>query len=193
MTDEYDGSTELPVTGKDRRREQFCHEYVVDFNGTQAAIRAGYSDKGASVTANRLLSNAMIQKRVKYLTQKVRERTQIDADWVLQRLALMATADRTEILDELGNVKDPQDWPEGVKAVLSGFDVTTLMDKDGNTGGMLVQKLRTTDPLRVLETLGKHKAVQAFREQVEVDAGDNLVNAILQGRKRARGEDDGEA
>lgn len=186
MTEEYDGSEPL----KDQRREQFCHEYIIDFNQSQACIRAGYAKSSARNQGARLMANDYVQRRVKHLTQKVRERTQIDADWVLQRLALMAMADPTQILDELGNVKDPADWPAGVKAIVSGFDVNTIMDKDGNTGGMLIQKLRTSDPLKILETLGRHKAVQAFKDQVEVDAGENLVSAILAGRKRARGEAD---
>lgn len=189
MTEEYDGSTELPGKGKDRRREYFCHQYVVDFNGTQAAIRAGYSQKGASVTATRLLADDRIQKRVKYLSEEVKKSVKIDAEWVLQQLVMMVQADLTQIMDPQGNFLDPSDWPEDVKAIIAGFESNHIMDKDGNTGGMLISKVKRTDRLRALELLGKHKGIQAFREQVEVDAGENMVNAILRGRKRARGED----
>lgn len=41
----------------------FCQEYVVDKNGTQAAIRAGYSDKTANEQASRLLTNVNIKKK----------------------------------------------------------------------------------------------------------------------------------
>lgn len=189
MTEEYDGSTELPGKGKDRRRENFCHQYVIDFNGLQAAIRAGYSKKSAGVSASRLLNDDNVQKRVKYLTAQVRERTQIDADWVLQELATMVKADLTKIMDTQGNYLDPGDWPEDVKAIIAGFESNHIMDKDGNTGGLLISKVKRTDRLKALELLGRHKAVQAFKDQVEVDAGENLVSAILAGRKRARGEE----
>lgn len=42
----------------------FCKEYVVDHNGTQAAIRAGYSEKTAQEQASRLLCNVMIKEEI---------------------------------------------------------------------------------------------------------------------------------
>jgi phage terminase small subunit len=46
------------------RLRQFCDEYLVDFNGTQAAIRAGYSKKTARSIANRILKMPEIRKRI---------------------------------------------------------------------------------------------------------------------------------
>ncbi len=175
---------------KDPRREMFCHQYVVDFIATKAAIRAGYSEKTAGSIASRLLKEVNISERVKYLTEKVVENVKIDAEWVLRELALMYQADHTQIMDEMGNIIDPKDWPEDVKKVITQFDVTSVMDNDGNTGGMLVQKVKRTDRLQILDRIGKHKGVQAFKENVEVEAGQSLVEAIMAGRKRARRESD---
>ena len=38
------------------KQKQFCAEYVIDNNGTKAAIRAGYSPKGARVRGSLLLA-----------------------------------------------------------------------------------------------------------------------------------------
>ena len=46
------------------KARKFVTEYLKDFNGTQAAIRAGYSSTGAGVTANRLLKNPKIHDMV---------------------------------------------------------------------------------------------------------------------------------
>jgi len=43
------------------KQERFCREYVIDLNGTQAAIRSGYSSKGADVQACRMLGNARME------------------------------------------------------------------------------------------------------------------------------------
>ena len=43
------------------RQARFVKEYLVDLNGTQAAIRAGYSASGADVQAVRLLGNARVK------------------------------------------------------------------------------------------------------------------------------------
>lgn len=46
------------------KRQAFVREYIIDHNGTQAAIRAGYSEKTAQPQASRLLSNVMIAKAI---------------------------------------------------------------------------------------------------------------------------------
>lgn len=46
------------------RRARFVDEYLVDGNGTQAAIRAGYGAASARVTAHRLLTNAAVSSAI---------------------------------------------------------------------------------------------------------------------------------
>lgn len=48
------------------KQEMFCREYLVDFNATQAALRAGYSQKMAK-QASRMLDEVGIQKLVALL------------------------------------------------------------------------------------------------------------------------------
>lgn len=42
------------------RQQRFCDEYLIDLNATQAAIRAGYSEKYAHTNAAKLLRNTTI-------------------------------------------------------------------------------------------------------------------------------------
>lgn len=65
------------------KQEMFCKEYIVDMNATQAAIRAGYTEKSARVTACKMLTNANIEERITELVKERAERVLIDADWVL--------------------------------------------------------------------------------------------------------------
>lgn len=46
------------------RQKAFIHEYTVDFNGTQAAIRAGYSKKTANRIADQLLHREDIRNEI---------------------------------------------------------------------------------------------------------------------------------
>ena len=39
------------------KEERFCQEYIIDYNATKAAIRAGYKEKSAAVQGSRLLKN----------------------------------------------------------------------------------------------------------------------------------------
>lgn len=59
----------MSITAKQRL---FALEYMVDFNATQAAIRAGYSEKTAEQQASRLLRNVKVEKFISTL-QKERE------------------------------------------------------------------------------------------------------------------------
>lgn len=68
------------------RQEVFCKEYLIDLNATQAAIRAGYSERTASAQASRLLANVNILARVKELKDKRADELELDAYWVLKRL-----------------------------------------------------------------------------------------------------------
>jgi len=52
------------------KRRAFVREYVKDFNGTQAAIRAGYSQQTARHTASVLLTNPNVKKAIQELEQQ---------------------------------------------------------------------------------------------------------------------------
>lgn len=72
------------------KQEQFCKEYLVDLNATQAAIRAGYSKRTAKSQGQRLLTKVDIQKEIQSLMDKRSKRVEIDADWVLMKLKIVA-------------------------------------------------------------------------------------------------------
>lgn len=65
---------------------RFATEFIADFNGTQAAIRAGYSRKAAWVTASRLLRNAKIIEFVNAALKKIEDDSWLNKQWVINRL-----------------------------------------------------------------------------------------------------------
>jgi phage terminase small subunit len=71
------------------RQKAFVEEYIIDFNATQAAIRAGYSEKTAQEQSSRLLSNVIVKAAVDEAKLKRSERTQVTSDWVLQEAKSM--------------------------------------------------------------------------------------------------------
>lgn len=80
------------------RQEEFCHQYIVDLNGTQAAIRAGYAQGSAEVTASQLLRIPKVRQVIDELKAERQQRTQITADWVLEKIK--ATVERCEMEGE---------------------------------------------------------------------------------------------
>lgn len=70
----------MPLTAK---QQAFCEEYLIDLNATQAAIRAGYSEKTASEMGYENLSKPQISECISKLKLERSDNTKIDAAWVL--------------------------------------------------------------------------------------------------------------
>jgi len=73
------------------RQSRFVNEYLVDLNGTQAAVRAGYSESGAHVTASRLLKNAKVTLEVRRQQSLIREKVEITSETVVNGLYEIAS------------------------------------------------------------------------------------------------------
>ena len=65
------------------KEERFCLEYTVDYNGTAAAKRAGYTEKSAAKTASRLLKRSCVMERVRQLQKEQAQRLCISSDLVV--------------------------------------------------------------------------------------------------------------
>ena len=85
------------------RQELFCVEYVNDpkRNQTQAAIRAGYSLKGAAVEASRMLRNPNILRRIKELEREMLEEAGYSTEslrtFIFRRAIAQASVDAADI------------------------------------------------------------------------------------------------
>lgn len=165
-----------------KRQRQFCDEYLIDLNATQAAIRAGYSEKYAHTNANKLLQITTIKSKIDELMAERARRTEITQDKVLRELAIIAfsnAADYAAVIER-----------EAVMEV-DGHQVK-LLDDDGNpimyrtvepvlTAELTEEQRRALsvikkgrdgfevkpyDKVRALELLGKHLGM--FQDKVEV-------------------------
>ena len=145
------------------KQELFAREFIVDLNATQAAIRAGYSEKTAEQQGYQLLQKTLVQKLIAELKTQRNERNKIKADYVLNRLVEIDQMDVLDILMSNGELKPIKDWPKTWRTTLSGMDVTELA---GDQAGLL-KKIKWPDKVKNLELLGKHVDVQAFKEQVK--------------------------
>ncbi|EEM58660.1 terminase [Bacillus thuringiensis serovar israelensis] len=73
----------------------FCLYYVKYFNGTQAALKAGYSKDGAHVQASRLLRRERVSSYIKELKGELIENVFVEAMDVLKEYIKIAFADIT--------------------------------------------------------------------------------------------------
>jgi phage terminase small subunit len=167
--------------------EKFCQEFIKDpTQQTQAAIRAGYSNKTAANQATRMLKQQRILDRIEVLMTARNKRTKIDADKVLLKLSEMVEADIIDILNDDGSVKPVQDWPPVWRKSISGFEINELFDGVGKDREQIgfVKKVKLLDKARLLELVGKHVDVQAFKERVQVDVNISLSEKLAAARRR---------
>jgi phage terminase small subunit len=78
---------------------RFAHQYTVDFSGTNAAIRAGYSEKTARVTGSRLLAREDVQEVIRQKMAVLEKNTGITAERVLTEAFGIATADVNDLVE----------------------------------------------------------------------------------------------
>lgn len=162
------------------RQLAFCREYIVDLNATQAAIRAGYSQKTATPTASRLLMKDNIQLEIRKLMDERNQRTDITADRVVQQLARIAFMDIKEFVEwgteERNTIVDhDEDGRPVVEKVphefvrlkdASAMDGTMIQSVKMGKYGMIVE---FPDRMRAFEMLAKHMGVFDDRPNVNVD------------------------
>lgn len=80
------------------RHRRFVEEYLVDLNGTRAAIRAGFSERTVAQQATRLLRNVQVQQAIADAQLARSKRTQVTADAVVERLAVVGFADPRDVV-----------------------------------------------------------------------------------------------
>lgn len=68
------------------KQYRFVQEYIVDYNATQAAKRAGYSEKTAYSNGQRLLKHAEVQAAIKEIQDKATDKAIVDRNMVLAGL-----------------------------------------------------------------------------------------------------------
>jgi phage terminase small subunit len=120
----------------------FIDEYLKDFNGTQACIRAGYSEKGAAQTASRLLTYNNIQDEIARRRSLIAKATDVSI--------INATQDLYRLIEEL-YTDEKVDRNAQLKALdmiykLNGlYKDHTTVNIQNNLNEIKIQIVRPTD------------------------------------------------
>lgn len=149
------------------KQQRFVEEYVVDLNATQAAIRAGYSEKTAYSQGQRLLKHVEVAAIIAEHQERLANRAEVTAERILQELARIAFVDPRAIFAEDGSVKPIPEWEEDIARALSGCEVTEEFAGRGADREQVgfTKKVKFWDKRGALELLGKHLAL--FTDKVE--------------------------
>lgn len=134
------------------KQERFVAEYLVDLNATQAAIRAGYSEKTAEVIGYENLRKPQISREIAKRQKKLQSQLEITQKRVLEELAAIAFASGVDFVEVAGNgyvrIIPTEDLPDDKRRAVASY-------KEGQFG----TEVKTYDKVRALELLGKHLGV----------------------------------
>ena len=133
------------------KQKRFCDEYLIDLNATQAAIRAGYSEKYAHTNATKLLQITTIK------------------DFIAERMAEKESeliADQDEVLQYLTSVMRGKTSAEIVVVEGTG---------DGCSEARAMQKAPDEkERLKAAELLGKRYGLYTEKVEQQVDMELNI-------------------
>jgi len=175
------------------KQARFVQEYLIDLNATQAAIRAGYSERTAQEQGSRLLSNVMVSRAIAEGQAKYAKRAEMDADEWRARVARLARFDVRKLFDSETNKLVPvTELADDVAPCVSGVKVlrektTRVRGQDTETDiEETLVEVKTADVLRALEMTGKHLGL--LTDRVELSGRVDLAAHITAARKRLNGK-----
>jgi len=113
------------------KQDRFISEYLIDFNATQAAIRAGYSKDTAGSIGSENLSKPEIAQALQERATAMQIKTGLTAERLLKEVERLAFFDPRKLYDENGNLKRVNDLDDDTAAALAGFEVTEEFEGSG--------------------------------------------------------------
>ena len=137
------------------KQKRFCDEYLIDTNATQAAIRAGYSEKTAYSIGNENLSKPELRAYIDERLAEMQSKTIATAEEVLQYLTSVLRGEETEevvVVEGLGE----------------GMSRAKRMDKG----------VGAKDKLKAAELLAKRYGILTDRVNVDGAVPVNIVDDV---------------
>lgn len=139
------------------RQRRFVVEYLIDLNGTRAAIRAGYKPDNAAAVASRLLAKRLIRRAVREGMAARAARTEVSADKVVRELSIIAFSNVTDYrIGDGGRLTlRPGADPEALRAVAGHQHA----ERSGEWGSETATTIRLWDKLGALALLCQHLGI----------------------------------
>lgn len=162
----------------------FAREYVIDLNGTRAAIAAGYSESTAASKASQLLTKSKVQRLIQELQSKRASKLELKAEHITEELRRLAFSNMLDYM----RVEDGE--PRVDLSSLTRDQAAAIQeireDATGGTGdGERKQIMRTTfklaDKRGSLELLGRHLGM--FQDNVKITGLEGLAERLSEIRK----------
>lgn len=175
------------------RQDRFVHEYLIDLNANQAAIRAGYAEKTARHQAARLLANVNIQAAISEAQKQRSRRTEITQDRVLQEYARLGFSDMRNYVSwgPDGIYMKPSDElsEDEARAVVEVSETTTEIITEKSSKVTTRVQFKLASKQQALDSMAKHLGM--FTDATYIDNRQQTLIQVFQKRLEAKQDDAG--
>lgn len=120
-----------PATKLTAKQNAFVAEYLVDLNGSAAAVRAGYAQQTADKISYQLLRKPLVAKAIDEALARRSARVEVYQDDVLRELMRVLTTDIGKAFDANGVLLPVQQIPEDVRRAIASIETDELFDGKG--------------------------------------------------------------
>lgn len=139
------------------KQERFCQEYIIDLNGTQAAIRAGYSEKTAQEIAAQNLSKLIIKSKIAELRKKIALSLEIKAEDIGNEIRKIAESNIQDFIGDGNEVMDISKIKREKAAAVQSIKTTVTYSGKGEFQEKhITTEIKLYDKVKGNELLGKH-------------------------------------
>ena len=149
------------------KQKRFCDEYLICLNATQAAIKAGYSEKFAGQNADKILKNTNVKEYIEKRLKEKEDELVADQDEVMRYLSAVMRRQKTE----------------HVVVTLKTEETKYVKDEDGTMRKQTIKKevpkivqipAMLRDANKAAELLGKAYSIYSDRVEADVDMDLNI-------------------
>lgn len=178
--------------GLNPKQIRFCEEYLVDLNATQAAVRAGYSEKSAKVIGSENLTKPDIQEYIQNKQKVIQQKLDVTQERVLQEYARLAFFDIRKIYTEKNSLIDVRTMDDDSAAAVAGIEVFEEFSGYGETREHIgnTMKVKIHNKVAALDALGRHLGLfekdNKQGQQIIVPMNDQQVDKVIAELKKLK-------
>ncbi len=147
------------------KQRAFVEHYLIERDGTAAAIKAGYSPRSARVYASILLAKPHVRAAVEAGIVRISEKAEVTAERVLKEEARIAFFDPRCLFTEKNTLKPINALDSDQAAAVAGIEVIEI------PGGGVKTKVRLCSKGASLERLGKYLGLYNKVQHTGEDGG----------------------
>jgi phage terminase small subunit len=163
------------------KQKIFREQYLFDSNGTQAAIRAGYSEKTAASIAARLLTKVNIKNWIEEQLKIRADQAKLTKDKVLAHLEKIAFFDMRTLYDEKNELKKVKDFDDNAAAAVGTIEIDVMsFGKGDDKVQVITKKVKPKDSITAIAHINKMMGWNAPEKVDHTTKGESLNDSGIE-------------